>query len=161
MSKKDNRFTNITTLYKGEVTFKYLVNDKVIEKKSHNEGLSPLFKVIAKCLAGYNTTSDVPIKLDLRYAESGSSEYNTCLNNKIVLSARRFDYASANWSAYYTAVITNSDLLSNAIQSSRTYKLFLLSSTEDMASVDVAYDDLSSIQSGAQALIEWKLTTTN
>lgn len=160
MSAKNNRFTDIASEYTGAVTFKYLVKNKIIEIKAHNNGLSSLFKIIAKCLAGYSTVNEVPVKIDLRYS-TDTTNYQTCLNNTILLSSRRYDTDGTNWSAYYTSVITSADIQADAISNLRTYRLYLMSSTDDMAYVTVEYNNLSSIELGAQALVEWKLTTTN
>lgn len=157
-----NKYTSIDTCYTGTVTLEFLIKDKIVKINAHNEGLPELFRIIAKCLAGYDTTKDVPIKVDLRYLTDTS--YTSCLNHTIALSARRYDHDSTDdtWSAYYTAAIIKEDLKSNAIDADRTYKLYLISGKDkDMASIAIDYTPLSSIGAGAQALIEWKLTTKN
>ena len=63
--QKSNAITDLQ--YTGEVSVKFNINGKLVDIRNHNSGLPNLFRIIAKALAGYNTSQEKPNYIDLRY----------------------------------------------------------------------------------------------
>lgn len=151
---------NITMGYQGSVKIKYKINGKVIENYYHNAGLPNLFRIISKALTGTDIYNERPIKIDLR--EYSDGEWHSLLNSGGVASGLSYMQDNlGDWVTRATTTISYSQLKTTSFSSEGTYALYLVSQAGDLATLSVSGDDLSKIEQGTQALIEWTLKITN
>lgn len=67
---------------------------------------------------------------------------------------------SGDWVTRATTTIAYTQLRAG-ISAGSDYRLYLMSEKDDLAYLDVPYQDLSKITAGTQALIDWTLKITN
>jgi hypothetical protein len=151
--------------YEGEVFIKHRRGNKEFVVKGHNNGLSPLFRCVAKAMAGYDTSGERMMWVDLRHAPQGSETFVTCLNNEVPITQLIFmQDGYGRWITRITAAISEDSLISPiSADSTDVYRLYVMSNTR----VDYAFFEvkditaLAAIQGTTQALIEWNLLFYN
>ena len=152
-----NKNKKLSIKYNGEVSFKYIINGKLVRSNTHNAGTKNLFKILTRALAGYDIRSDLPIKIDLQ-----DSSNNNLLNHSAYLSGTRYYLGDDdNWSVYYTTTLQKSNMSAITVNDNEKYKLVLQSLKEDMATVDISSNLVQNILDGAQLIIDWRLFFTN
>lgn len=150
---------NMSFNYNGEVSYKYIVNGKIVEDRKKNSGLPGLFEILTRALAGYDISSEVPIMLDL---VKDSYSGNSLLTRTVYLTSTRYyrnDDSDESWSTYYTAALLPEDL--SADVSGDAYFLVLKSMTKSLAYIQIENSLVDDIKSGAQLVIEWRLYFSN
>lgn len=164
---------NITqTWYRGNVTVKLKIKDKVFSYQAHNEGLPALFESFARIMSGnYRGECDIPKYIDVRKLVEGTE--NTYLS---YLTLNRLPLTGSSWSvndagefvANFTAIITSEMLYTQVpATSTDTFKLYLITDNEDktgkrdLARLDLPVEQLSRIVPGVNAIIEWSMKLTN
>ena len=163
MSEKGQRATTSVN-YIGEVTIRNKIGDKDVVFHGRNGGLPPLFRLMAKAMAGYDTTGDKLMWIDLRHSDDGVI-YTTNLNKPVPITQRMFmQDGDQNWVTRITAAISVDSLI-NPIQPSPAYpyRLYVVSTGgSDMAYFNVEdVTPLTAIQASTQALVEWNLRFVN
>ena len=165
---------NLTTMnYIGNVKVSIKIKDKVYEIKNHNTGLPALSRTFCMVMTGNPVTiEDIPQYLDIRKSPQGGGAYETCLIQKVPLSANSYTYDEQlqNYVAKFTATIRY-DYLINPITKYdlENYRLYLVSGSLGLDSTDTptgyyelaflesSADVLSYLSPGTQAIIEWTL----
>ena len=146
--------------YKGNIKITYRIKGKVVEKYYHNEGLPNLFRIISKALTGASIYNERPTTIDLREKVNGS--WQTLLNSGGTATALLYTQDSnGDWVARATTTISYSQLTTTTFSPSGEYRLYLSSQTGDLAYLPVDGSDLSNIEQGTQALVEWTLKVSN
>ena len=150
---------NMSFNYNGEVSYRHIVNGKIVENKKKNSGLPGLFEILTRALAGYDISSEIPITIDLvKDTYSG----NSLLTRTVYLTSTRYyknDDTEGSWSTYYTAALLPEDLVADA--SGNTYFLVLKSKTKSLAYIMIENTLVNDIKAGAQLVIEWRLYFSN
>lgn len=147
--------------YKGIVTIKFKIKDKIVSFENHNAGLPRLGKSFCKFITGNATTDeDIPYYLDIIKQVDGAAD-SSILINKIHLSGRYWEYSDPNYVAKFTAVVSYSSLKQSINRSdSGTFKLYMYSAgalSEALATMVITAESLSLISPGTQAIIEWSM----
>ena len=157
--------------YTGKLNIRYLINNKEVQYKGHNEGLSALFKYICKVLSGNleNAKESGPTFVDVRFlAENdGTIVQTSCLYNKIDISNKEyfFDTSISSWVARFKTVLSynmiNFSIVNTHLQD--TVYLYLVSGNgQDLARLLLTDAlDLRDITVGTQALVEWTMQVQN
>lgn len=145
--------------YTGTVRIQFKLGDTVYSTVRHNEGLQPLFYLLSRALAGESTVSLKPTKIDLREQKNGIWE--SALNRISNISGLSYGTdESGDWVTRATTTIAYTQLRAG-ISAGSDYRLYLMSEKDDLAYLEVPYQDLSKITAGTQALIDWTLKITN
>ena len=145
-------------------------NIKVI-KSSHNEGTINLSKLFAMLLSGYpEAMSYVPKFLDLQFSSDNGITWLSYLKREVALTAISYyldsSLSPANWVFSSTAVISYSNLRDPVSPESPYGFRFALKTDNIMNAIiprELAYfynitaEELSNIEDGTQAIIEWKM----
>lgn len=159
--------------YVGNLSFKLVDksnNIKVI-KSSHNEGTLNLSKLFAMLLSGYPVALNyVPKFLDLQYTSDNGTTWLSYLKREVPLTAISYYLDSSltpsNWVFSSTAVISYSNLRDPVSPESPYGFRFALKTDNIMNAVisrelayfyDISAEELSNIEDGTQAIIEWKM----
>lgn len=167
--------SNTTTLkYSGSVTMKIKKNGKIVTvTNGHNGGTIYLSKLFSMLMSGYTKALQyIPSYVDLQYRDENSSDpWVSYLKREVAISAPSYysdgSISPANWVYVATASIPFG-LLSSAVTEDSPYefRLCLLSDdieSSDLGGRDLAYftsiqkEELSKIEEGSQAIIEWKM----
>ena len=158
--RKDEQRATTSVKYIGEVTLRNKIGDKEVVFRGRNSGLPPLYRLMAKAMAGYDTTGDKLMWIDLRYSDDGVT-YVSNLYKPVPITQRMFmQDGNQNWVTRITATISADSIL-NSIQTTPThpYRLYVVSTSgTDMAYFNVEDTaPLEAIQTSTQALVEWNL----
>ena len=159
--QKSNAITDLQ--YTGEVSVKFNINGKLVDIRNHNSGLPNLFRIIAKALAGYNTSQEKPNYIDLRYITAKSSTWQSCLSNKQSVSQLSYHLEKGNWLTKAASTIPYSSLKITPISSlnATAFRLYLMADESDLAYISINENDIAEIVPGTQALVEWILKISN
>lgn len=169
--------------YKGEVTLKYKMGDKVIKVKKCNRGWSQLFRLIALLLTGNLTTEQLdimkPTFIDIKYRPSGSTSdnsWNSCLYSRVpvvptfyVENDSTVEGGNVNYISCFTCTISYANLNQSLLDENSETNIFLLSgesyTTNDistrLAALIVDTDSLLSMEPGSQVVVEWTMRFYN
>lgn len=146
--------------YKGDVNVKIDSNRFLYS----NNGLPNLFKLICEALAGNNVSKNIPEKIDLRYSFNDSQDtWESCLINNQFLTQTNYLLENGSWKLKVAASIPYSELSVTPLESlsGAIFRIYLMSSKEDLAFIDINRSDILMLNPGSQALIEWTLTFSN
>lgn len=171
--------TNIS--YKGEVTLKYKVGNKIIKKKVFNKGWSPLFKLISLILTGNMTPEELsilrPTYIDMKYENNGA--WTSCLFSKVPVTPSFMSVndptidGGVSYISVFSVTISYSNLDNSIVSnfdSNTNCAMFLLSgqpvaSSDDssirMASLQVDPESVKEMAPGSQVIVEWTMKFYN
>lgn len=176
--------TNLS--YKGEVTLKYKVGNKVIKVKKFNKGWSQLFRLIALILTGNMTVNQLkllrPTYVDLKYKDNGV--WKSCIYSSVPVTPSFTTEIDNNidggvsYISVFTVAISYSNLNQSIIDTFDTETenktetaMFLLSgedplSAEDdsntrLASLNVDCASIAEMLPGSQVIVEWTMKFYN
>lgn len=171
--------SNITDItYKGTVSVKLQIGNKVVAIQSKNTGTDYLKQAICKFLSGnYGGNPDIPQRIELRKrveVAGGGERWSNILNEEIFLSGKTFLKTTDellgihdNWVARFTAAIPHSALMEAVLPGDNdNYRLYLVGAFDDsniqeryhdLAYIAVDAADVARITSGTQALVEWSM----
>ena len=152
--------------YNGIVRIQ-IKNDKYV---IHNEGLSDLFKLLAKALAGYNTSSERPTRLKVVDNQDNNlltvSYLNLFANTYLQLEEEPefVGYYNA-WAARYLCYLPGYQIDNDKVENlTGGYFIITNSNNIELAKVQMTPELITSLKSlddTNQALIEWNLLVTN
>ena len=163
--------TNLS--YRGDVTIKLTIGDKIIEYKNHNAGLPALMKSLCKFLVGQGNPAEIPEYLDLKRRLAGSGEpWDSYITQQVSCGTSgriyEFDTDVNNWVARYTFSIPYAILVDyvEIDDTAHEYRLVLYAENPDGSQLELAYlpvspAELSRITPGIQAIVEWSLQIKN
>lgn len=153
--------------YFGNVKISYTKRGSNVIFVNHNNGKSLLFKLIARALAGYNVSGNLPNAINLQYMNE-NGDYVDCLRTPMPITRRvilengtESGNENNTFSSVYTALLNRSNIL---IFSQNNYRLQLLDiSGGVLADSEVDANVIKSIEKsgGIEALIEWSLIFQN
>lgn len=158
-----NGINDLDIGYIGNVNIKIPVNGKMMNIHRKNKGLSELFRIISKALAGNDISNDKPSYIDLRFLND-YGEWQSCLSRKQSIAQLSFNMQDGNWVTRAASSIPYSALTITPISElgeGKLFRLYLMSRNDDLAYIDISSDDVYSITPGTQALIEWILKLVN
>lgn len=175
---------NQTSLkYKGEVTLKYKIGDKVIKTKKCNRGWSQLFRLIAVLLTGNlsNEQLDImkPTFIDIKYRPpeaTSDNAWNSCLYSRVpvipsfyVENDATVEGGGINYISCFTCTISYANLNQSLLDENSVTNIFLLSGepytgsdiSTRLAALVVDTDSLLSMEPGSQVVVEWTMRFYN
>ena len=158
-----NDIADMNIGYVGNVNIKIPINGKMTNIHRKNKGLSELFRVISKALAGNNIVDDKPSYIDLRFLND-YGEWQSCLSKKQSIAQLSFNMQDGNWVTRASSSIPYSALTITPISDlgeGKLFRIYLMSRNNDLAYIDISSGDVYSITPGTQALIEWVLKIVN
>ena len=149
--------------YAGEVNVKFNINGKLVDVHNHNSGLPNLFRLIARALAGYNTSLEKPDYIDLRYITAKSPVWQSCLSKKQSIAQLSYHLENGSWITKAASTIPYSALSITPISNlnAAAFRLYLMSDNSDLAYININENDIAEIVPGTQALVEWILKISN
>lgn len=173
--------TNIK--YKGEVTLKYKVGNKIIKTTKCNKGWAQLFRLIATLLTGNLSAEQLevlrPTFIDIKWRPSGSDSdlaWQSCLYSRVpcvplfyVENDSNINGGGVNYISSFTCTISYANLNKSVINENSETNLFLLSGepytdsdiSTRLASLIVDTDSLLSMEPGSQVVVEWTMRFYN
>lgn len=153
--------------YSGDVTFRYMINGKVIDHRTHNSGMPELFKLICQALVGYNITSKIPRCIDLKWENSAENRWESVLTHKIYLTGRHYTESTENElpNVTLTATLVDSDISKEYTSKTSDEDSYELRLTDidglDLARIKLNTGELEYIKKGAALIVDWKLIFDN
>lgn len=149
---------NSNLCYTGMVTIKSDYSGCKKEIIRHNVGTEHLFKVFAKCLAGYDVSKDVPVAIDIV-----DDNDNSILDYLYLFTGTVYTKKDNHWVTRYTTIIPKSKL--QTINANLTYSLHLCDRNSNVLAsltfTEAEVDAIANLDNDMQLLIEWELTVTN
>lgn len=158
--------------YQGEVAVK-LSNSKDIPIYLHNAGFKPLWNALAKAMAGYDITSEVPTYFSV-YSRTGSPDtgydYQDCLLSHIQFVGTVWgdiiEKKEESTSVRFTATVTKRDRRITVKPGEVAVLRMFSRSGEILAEVEDTIDKViakshNSMITGVDAIYEWKMTFKN
>ena len=172
-NKSSSSVTNKVS-YAGTVTAKLVNKNNQVLFKAKNAGLKPLWNAIAKALAGYDVSRDIPKWFSITQL-IGARHEPAC---------RRVPFVGTVWgeavggegidnenstSVLYTAVLTKADLLYRSLTSNEIKLNMFNANGEALAEIllieDVDTADIktvfSNVSPGVDAVVEWRMQISN
>lgn len=157
--------------YEGEVSVR-LSNSKDVPIHLHNAGFKPLWNALAKAMAGYDITSEVPTYFSVysRTESATGDDYQDCLYAHIPFVGTVWgDVVEKNedsTSVRFTATVTKRDRRIKVPSGSVAVLRMFSRSGELLAQVEDTIDKViakshNSMITGVDAIYEWKMTFKN
>ena len=150
--------SNIT--YSGRVQITLKLGSAEYKVQHHNEGLTPLFKLLAFAIAGEKCDVTKPTHIDIKSADGSISKLATTIKVSAVTPIKNID---GTYGVRVLALMQDSDLLSGVpIEFSDI--LVLMSNKYILAKVQLSEDEVAALQSiteNVNGQIEWTMTIKN
>lgn len=153
--------------YSGKVKVSLSCNGSTREVLLTNSGTKTLWNTIAKALAGYNISNEVP-----KYFDMVDSNGTSLLINKILFRGtvwgEEVDNSTESTSVRLTATVTSTDKLLSTLSGGRqcNLRMYSASGKNHMAQISDTQDGVlrelyNTINVGTNAIFEWTLTFSN